>query len=72
MKKDTSNDKIIHDLLGKLCQIFANTEEEDEFDAKCEVLFVGISDDIRKEVFEMFATMFNSTSTSNWGEKGGA
>ena len=65
MKKDTSNDKIIHDLLGKLCQIFADTEEEDEFEANYEVLFVGISADTKKEVFEMFATMFNSTPTSN-------
>lgn len=65
MKKDTNDNKTIRDLLGKLCQIFADTEEEDEFDANCEALFVGISDDIRKEVFEMFATMFNGTSISN-------
>ena len=52
--------KTIDQLLDKLSQILVDTEDEEEFHIKSDLLFVGIAPDVKEEVFKIFGKLFNT------------
>lgn len=70
--KDIEHKKTINLLIEQLCQILVDTEDEEEFHKKSDLLFVGIPSDTKKEVFKVFGELFNTApdSTISDTEKG--
>ena len=54
------NSKTIDDLLTKVCEIFAKTEDETEFDLLCDELLKAHPVSTREAVFDLFGRMFDT------------